>query len=72
MSTVHELAVLAVCLAITNEHPEALHDLTLDYHASRIPVMLIPDVLGDALDELEMALVLFEGTRRVFGVFVHG
>ena len=72
MGPIHELAVLSVRLAVAHEHPEALHDLALDDHRRRVPVVLVPNMLRDALYKLEVPLVLFKRARWVLSIFVHG
>ena len=49
---VEQLAVFAVGLAVAHEDPETLHDATLNDQRGRVPVVVVPDVLRDALNEL--------------------
>lgn len=42
VAALHQVAVFVVCLAVRDEHPEALHDLGLNYDLGGVPVGLVP------------------------------
>lgn len=69
--SIHQLAVLPVRFAVAHEHPQSLHHPAFNDHRRCVPVMLVPDVLRDALNQFEVAQVLVERASRVLRIFVH-
>lgn len=65
MRAFYKVAVLVVSLAVGHEHPEALHDLAVGDHFAGVGFGLVPDVLGDALEQFKVLLVGVEALLRV-------
>ena len=70
MCAAEQLAILTVGLTVADKYPEAFHNFTLDDDARLVVVQLVPDSLGDVLNQLQVLLILFEGTRRIHGLRV--
>ncbi len=61
MGPVEQLAIFSVGFTVAYEHPEALHNAALNDYGSFVPVVVVPDVLCDALNQFEMLQV---GVKR--------
>lgn len=65
MSTFDELAVLEVGLAVRHELPQAIYDFAVFDHFSCVRLRFVPNMLRNALHELQVAKISVEAATWI-------
>ena len=65
VTSLHQIAVFVVFLAVADEHPESLHHFGLADDFSCVPVWLIPNELRNSFQQLQMWYIGVEASCGV-------